>query len=121
MDNIEKKLQERILELERENELLKKDPIKRGYFALCRIQNLQVDLLNDFDLKSRISDNKKETLEYERVESIWTKLPTMITNLNLLKTELKISKSDEDNEYRTRNTTPESIANVLGNIAGKKD
>ena len=48
MDSTEKKLQSRILELEKENELLKKDPAKRGYFALCRIQNLQIDLLNDF-------------------------------------------------------------------------
>lgn len=121
MDNVEKKMQSRIFELEKENDLLKKDPTKRGYFALCRIQNLQIDLLNDFDLKSRINDNKKETLEYERVEAIWTKLPTMITSLNLLKAELKISKGDEENDYKSRNTTPESIANVLGNTAGKKD
>ena len=80
--------------LEQRLQLYEKDAIFRGYFSLNRIVNQQVDILNGFSIKDRIDDSKKESAMYDRVQEIWTKLPAMITNLNVLKTDLNI-KGDE--------------------------
>ena len=43
----------------------------------------------------------------------------MITSLNDLKAVLKIRKQDEQDEAARLGTTPESVANSIGNTAGK--
>jgi hypothetical protein len=82
--------------LEKENSLLTKDPFKRGYFSLARIVNQQIDILNQVDLKKEIGSNPKEDKQYDRIAGLWVGLKPMLINLKELKSEMKISPKDED-------------------------
>lgn len=86
---------ETIEELKRELELYKNDPEKRGYFALRRIVNAQIDYLNSFNVKANVSGKKSEDASFERTQSMWEKLPKMLTDITDLKNQLKISTKDE--------------------------
>ena len=110
---------ESIEDLKKKLELYEKDPEKRAYFALVRIVNMQVDYLNDFNIKTNIGGKASEDATFARTQGIWEKLPSMITSINDLKSVLKIKKQDEDDEIKRQRTTPESIADNIGNTAGK--
>ncbi len=112
---------ESIDELRKKLEQYEKDPEKRAYFALVRIVNMQVDYLNDFNIKTNIGGKASEDATFARTQGIWENLPKMISSLNDLKTILKIKKSDEQDEIKNQRTSPESIANALGNTAGQQD
>jgi hypothetical protein len=103
-------LKDRLSFFEKQISLYKDDPIKRGYFSLARIVNQQVDYLNSFNLKTEIGSNPKEDKTYDRASSLWEKLPKMISDLNALKIELKISQSDEDSESSRKIPFIDSIA-----------
>jgi hypothetical protein len=115
MDELEK--------LKKENEDLKKiikDPAKRGYYALNKILYQQIEYLENFNLKIQIEGNPKEDKIWERVAKIWEGLKTMIMDCRTLKAELKIPFEEEDKEIkRIYRTTPESIADAIGNTAGQ--
>lgn len=86
---------ERIKDLEDKLALYEKDPQKRGYFALVRILNQQVDYLNQFDIKRNIGGKASEDATFARTQGIWENLPKMVAALNELKSSLKITKEDE--------------------------
>lgn len=113
-------MSETIEQLRKKLEQFEKDPEKRAYFALVRIVNMQVDYLNDFNIKSNIGGKASEDATFARTQGIWENLPKMISSLNDLKTVLKIKRSDEESEQRNQRTSPESIADVLGNTAGQQ-
>ena len=119
----EKELEKKIKVLEQqltEKEKIIKDPSKRGYFALNKILYQQIEYLENFDLKKEIGANPKEDKVYDRVNGIWKELPKMILECRALKQELKISADEEEKEMkRNFRTTPESIADAIGNVAGQ--
>jgi hypothetical protein len=104
---------ETIEELKKKLAQYEKDPEKRAYFALVRIVNMQVDYLNDFNIKSNIGGKASEDATFARTQGIWENLPKMISSLNDLKTILKINKADEQEHGRSQ-ITPESIAQQIG-------
>lgn len=109
-------------DLKKELAFYKNDPEKRGYFAIIRIVNQQVDYLNDFNIKNHVGGKASEDATFSRTKDMWENLPKMISALNDLKVTLRISKKDEDEEKSiSKNTTPESIANVLGHTAGQRN
>lgn len=112
------KLQKENEELKAELSMYKNEPEKRAYFSLVRIVNQQVDYLNSFNIKSNIGGKASEDATFARTQGIWEKLPSMITSLNDLKSVLKIKKSEEQEDAKQR-TTPESMANNIGNVAGQ--
>ena len=69
--------------------------------------------------------SKKESDEefYDRVKALGEGLKGSITDLKILRSELRISQKEdfEDNLKRKERITPESISDVLGNTAGKQD
>ncbi len=91
---------DKIKELQDELALYKNDPQKRGYFALIRILNQQIDYLADFNIKNKIGGKASEDATFARTQGIWENLPKMISSLNELKVDLKITKEDEA-EYGT--------------------
>lgn len=109
-------LNKKIAVLEQKLQLYEKEPSKRGYFALVRIVNQQIDILNSFNLKNEIGNNPKEDKQYDRVKAIWEGLKSMLIDLKALKLELRITPEEEEGERKIANqrTTPESIADVLG-------
>ena len=110
---------ETIEELRYKLDQYEKDPEKRAYFALVRIVNMQVDYLNDFNIKTNIGGKASEDATFARTQGIWENLPKMISSLNDLKAVLKIKKSDEQEIVKNQRTTPESIADVLGDNKGQ--
>ena len=99
-----------------ENESLEKE----GYYAYKSFVKQQVDIIKEFKLKDEITKSPKDDKFYDRVNAIGDGIKKAISDLSLLKTELKISAEDEKkNSYFSRNTTPESVADSIGNTAGK--
>lgn len=97
---------ENIEKLKTENEALKQrlslyeiDATFRGYYALNKIVNQQINRLQKFDIESEIGQNSKEDKIYDRTKAIWEGLKEMISDLNILKAELKIS-GDEDKDNK---------------------
>ena len=99
-----------------------KDPEKRAYFSLVRIVNMQVDYLNEFDIKANIGGKASEDAKFARTQGIWENLPKMISSLNELKIVLKITKADEESENKKSMMyiSPESIADSINESAGQK-
>ncbi len=107
-------------ELKKQLLFYKSDPEKRGYFALVRIVNQQIDYLNDFVVKSYVGGKASEDATFSRTKDMWENLPKMISALSDLKIQLRINKSDEEEDKKViRITSPESISDVLGNTAGQ--
>lgn len=94
---------------------------KRAFFALCRIANLQTDRLNKFNLDTEIVKDAKEDKIYDRTMGIVKEMPKMISDINTLRKELGINKTEFENQGTKQRITPESISDVLGNTAGKQD
>lgn len=116
-------LQKKVKALEQQltdKEKIIKDPSKRGYYAFCKILYQQIEYLEDFDLRKEIVQNPKEDKVYDRVKGIWEGLKTMIMDCRALKDELKISSIEEEKEMqKIYRTTPEAIADAIGNKAGQ--
>jgi hypothetical protein len=97
-----------------------KDPSKRGYYALNKILYQQIEYLEGFNLKEQIGGNPKDDKVYERTTKIWEGLKTMIVDCRILKQELGITPDEEEKEVKKNyRTTPESMADALGNVAGQ--
>lgn len=119
----EKELEKKIKVLEQkltEAEKIIKDPARRGYYAIQKILYQQIEFLEQFDLKAEIASSPKEDKIYDRANNIWKELPKIILESRALKQELKIAHDDEEKELkRIYRTTPESIADAIGNVAGQ--
>lgn len=96
---------------------------REGYFALKFWVRQQVDIVKDFKLDEEIKKNPKDDKFYDRVKALGEGLKSSISDLKVLRTDLRISHKDdmEDNSKRKERITPESISNVLGNTAGQQD
>lgn|SRR3990167_3581817 len=92
------------------------EPTNNGYYAVKRIVNQQIKYLQGFVIKDKISGKASEDATYARTKDMWEGLPKMISDLNILKRDLKISTEDEekDNQKIRKPITPESMAQNLG-------
>lgn len=119
----EKELEKKIKVLEQqllEKERIIKDTSKRGYYAYNRILHQQIEHLESFNLQTQIKADPKEDKVYERTKAIWEGLKDMILGGRILKQELKISAEEDEKEMKKiYRTTPESIADAIGNVAGQ--
>lgn len=101
------------------------DPVKNAFLVYVKMLNQQIEFLNDFNIKTHIGDSDKESPKYKRAMDMIDALPKMITSVSELRSTLKLTKDDlaiihgEKNVF-SKITTPESIANVLGNTAGQQ-
>ncbi|MGL4501335.1 MAG: hypothetical protein ACRCU2_19850 [Planktothrix sp.] len=93
---------------------------REGYFALKFWVRQQVDIVKEFKLKDEITKNPKDDKFYDRVKALGEGLKESITDLKILRTELRITqKEDEQGELKFKRTTPESVAEGIGNTAGQ--
>lgn len=101
------------------------DPVKNAFLVYLKMLNQQIEFLNEFSIKAHIADSDKESPKYKRAIDMIDSLPRMITSVSDLRSTLKLTKDDiailqgEKNIF-SKITTPESIANVLGNTAGQQ-
>lgn len=90
----------RVSVLEKKLAWYENDAVLKGYHALKRTVNQQVDALNAFELHVEISSNPKEDKKYDRIKSIWSELKGLITDLNSLELELGIKSVKEEEEKK---------------------
>lgn len=103
-----------------EYEKIIKEPSKRGYYALNKILYQQIEYLENFNLKEQIGADPKQDKIYERAKGLWEGLKIMILDCRTLKSELKIPFEEETKEInKIYRTTPESMADAIGNVAGQ--
>lgn len=101
------------------------DPVKSAFIVYVKMLNQQTSYLNDFNLRSKIATVDKEAPEYKRAMDMFDGLPKAIIAVNDLRSTLKLTKEDiqqiegDRAIFQSKITTPESIANVLGNTAGQ--
>lgn len=115
--------QKKVSVLEQKLALFEDEPEKSGYFALKRILNAQIKILNKFDLDTEIGQNPKDDKKYDRTKSLWEGLKPMIVELKNLKVELGITSLEEEKESKKtiKSFSPEAIADAIGESAGKKN
>lgn len=80
-----------------------------GYLAYVNIVRQQVEYIKDFKIKENIEGKKSESAMYDRTESIWKNLPSMISSMNTLKIELNIQFDDNEGKAKQGATTPQSL------------
>jgi hypothetical protein len=101
------------------------DPVKDAFIVYIKMLNQQVAFLNDFSIKSSIGETDKDSPKYKRAMEMVDGLPKMIASVDDLKGRLKLSKDDllkiqPERPIFSRITTPESIADNIGEKAGSK-
>lgn len=101
------------------------DPMRDAFIIYVKILNQQSDYLKDFKIKDVISKVDKDSPEYKRAMDMVDGLPKMITSVNDLKSVLKLTKEDlaemkPQNPVFAKITTAETIADAVGELAGKK-
>ena len=89
-------LEKQVKVLEDRLRLTEQDGSVRAYYALQRILNQQVNYLNGFVLKSEIGLDPKSDKTYERAEKIWGSLQKLASELNILRSELKLSGNENE-------------------------
>jgi hypothetical protein len=97
------------------------DGSTRLYYALNRKQNEMADMLNKSNLSTLdLTDAKDKT--FERLKVIWNDAASISVAVKSLGDAAGIT-GDEDKDIATKRqrTSPESIANALGNTAGQQD
>ena len=108
MDTIES-LQQELEFYKKKLSLAEQDVAVKGYLAYVNIVRQQVEYIEDFSIKSNIEGKKSESAMYDRSESIWKNLPSMISSLNTLKVELNIQYDENDGKPKVGATTPQSL------------
>lgn len=120
---------ESIEELKKENTILKQrlrlyelpSPL-RAYYVGQKVLNQQVDYLDKFDFAKEIGTSPKEDKVYDRAMEAYEKLSGNASKLNALRSDMGLSGDQEKDlqNPKYRITTPESMADNMGGIAGQK-
>ena len=76
------------------------DLATRAYSKVVKMIEQQVDFLDSFELKTKITSAAKDDPVYGRAKEIWEELPDMILKLNKLKIELDIQYVEKEEEMQ---------------------
>jgi len=119
-------LLEKVNEYEKILGIGENDPTKNAFIIFVKILNQQSDYLKEFKIKDKIDGKKSESVEYDRAMQMVDGLPKMITSVNDLRSLLKLTKEDlaelkPNNPVFAKITTAESIADAVGELAGKSN
>lgn len=87
-------------EYERRMGIGQDDPAKEAYFVLVKLLRSQTKYLESFELTKHIGGKPSEDGTFVRSQSLWEKLPDMITKVNALKMELKMEGEEKKNAYK---------------------
>lgn len=94
-----RELKQKVSVLEQKLALYQKDATIRGYYVQNKIANQQIDILDSFDLADEIKKNPKDDKYFDRAKGLWESMPDMISGLNKLKMELRVT-GNEDKDKR---------------------
>jgi len=122
-----KELEEKVKSLERSNLFLQKkvDDFENGADNLYHAVNRKMTELSRILNKHKLDDidiDDKNSKTFERISSILEKCEKYALSANALgaKLGIDIEKSDTEKPIYRKPTTPESIADSVGELAGQK-
>lgn len=95
MDETIEDYKKKVAILEQKLASYEKDSAYRGYYALNKMVNLHIDIINTFKLKEEIEKSPKDDKKYDRVKGLWEGLRGMIQDTSALKSELNITGNEE--------------------------
>jgi len=105
---------ETIEELRNRIDLYEQNGIAKLYYSLNRKANEMADLLNKTNLSNLALDDPKDKT-FERMKIVWNDASSITTAIAALGISAGITGDEEkDIKVRRNITTPESIANQLG-------
>jgi hypothetical protein len=105
---------ETIEELRNRIDLYEQNGIAKLYYSLNRKANEMADLLNKTNLSNLALDDPKDKT-FERMKIVWNDASSITTAIAALGISAGITGDEEkDVKVRRNITTPESIANQLG-------
>lgn len=103
-------------ELEKELEHYKKvlgvgehNPVLNAYKVYVNQLQQRVEYLNVFQLKDKITKHAKDDSEYARAMDLIDSIPKMITSVNDLQVQLKVTYNPDDEKPKQRATSPQSL------------
>lgn len=118
-----KSLSKQVDVLERRLALYEAPGSTKLYYSLNRKMNEMADILNENNLKNvALNDPKDKT--FDRLKIIWNDCTSLATAVKQLGDVAGVSGDEEgdmNKKVLPKITSPESIANVLGNSTGKND
>jgi hypothetical protein len=85
------------------------NPVLNAYKVYVNQLRQRVEYLNLFSLKSKISAPAKDDPEYARAMDLIDSLPKMITSVNDLQVQLKVTYNPDEEKPKQRATSPQSI------------
>ena len=85
------------------------NPVFNAYKVYVSQLRQRVEYLNLFTLKSKISAPAKDDPEYARAMDLIESLPKMITSVNDLQVQLKITYNPEEAKPKQLPTSPQSL------------
>lgn len=116
----EQRLLERIKELESRILLYEQNGSAKLYYALERKMNEMANLMNKTNLETLDIDDPKSK-SFDRLKVIWNDASSIAIAVKALGEAAGISGDEEkDVKPRIRITSPESIADNIGELAGQR-
>jgi len=85
------------------------NPVLNAYKVYVNQLRQRVEYLNLFSLKSKISAPAKDDPEYARAMDLIDSLPKMITSVNDLQVQLKVTYNPDEEKPKQRATSPQSL------------
>jgi len=125
-------LEQKIKDLEKSNLYLmnklayyEQDGVGKLYYSLQRKANEMADLLNKTKLTDvDIDDPKNKT--FERLQKIWVDAGTISSSIKSLETlagivSEEVKDTNKKEVFINKSFSPESVADAVGELAGKKN
>ncbi len=94
--------------------------IAKLYYSLNRKANEMADIMNKNSLATLALDDPKDKT-FERLKVIWNDASSIAVSVKSLGELAGVTGDEEKDIAKKQRTSPESIANVLGNTAGQQD
>lgn len=113
---------DKIEELQKKIALYEQNGAAKLFYALNRKMNEMADTLNKSTLSTLdLTDPKDKT--FERLKVVWNEAASIATAVDTLGRSAGVTGNEKDDitNPKYQRTTPESVANVLGNTAGQQD
>jgi hypothetical protein len=105
-------LKKKVASLELDKQKYEQNGAAKLYYALNRKMNEMADLLNSTNLKNIALDDPKDKT-FDRLKIVWNDAASIAGAVQVLGNSIGIT-GDEDKDVKRRRTTPESIAEDLG-------
>ena len=118
-----KDLEKQVAYLQGKNSYYEQDGVGKLYYSLQRKANEMADLLNDNKLTSTMLEDPKDKT-FERLQKIWTDAEGVSNAIKSLGVIAGIGQDikEEKKEIKAqqRPYSPESVADEIGELAGKR-